>query len=74
MLFNRPAASNDYRPHQCKYDDIQHEALEAYQRKYKKEKYTQKDPSVFITGATAAEQWRRWGSMDTQCNSQTQQQ
>ena len=37
-------------------NDIHEEALEAHQRKYNKGKDNQKDPSVFIAGATVAVQ------------------
>ena len=43
-------------PINISYDDMHYEALEAHQRKYNKDKDTQKDPSVLIGGATLAVQ------------------
>ena len=56
MLFNRliggllPQMGSD--PLNVEKDDIHHEALEVCQRKKDKGTDTQKDPPIFITGAT----------------------
>ena len=56
-------------------DNMNYEALKAYQRKCDKGKDTQKDLSVFIAeAAVAIQQEDGRGAVDVWCNSQTQQQ
>ena len=65
MLFNRlvrsllPQRISD--PFNIKNDDMHYEAIAACQRKYDKDKDTQKDNFVFIAGATVAVQWENGG-------------
>ena len=41
--------------------DLDHKAFEANERKNDKGKNTEKDPTIFITGATVAVQWEDGG-------------